>query len=476
MFRPNRLNPGQKKRLSIALESLSRPETLILDEPTTNLDVESSFQVMKFLSDYSRVPGRRVIITVHDPSSYVWRMIDNVVLLSKGKLMYQGPRNEIEAFFAKYERPCPPHFNPSDHYITVVNDDFHLNTTDVDEWALRFSEWQAEGRHQDIENATNIHATMSGSVSAVSIQDTESVSFSMSSFRRQRKTTIVTDVQPSTRGNLFETTRELTRHYLVDLTYNPATFWFRLGLYAALSLVIGAIFFDVESNENNRTKAALLFYLCGAFSFLSLSAVPFAVIERKVIAKEIRNGYYHPAIFHVSKAFASLFNMFVIAVVSTTIIIGMTDLKKPIEFCINVFLLLNCAEATTELICNLFQSSVLVTVVISGIYAVFLLLQGFVIPHDELPLWLRWANNVPFHTYSWRTFMHHEFDTSVLDTLKDYNIDDVKPAIDMWSLVIYAAVLHVLSILVLSFKHYRYNSRQVMKSSSAIAEENFQEE
>jgi ABC-type multidrug transport system ATPase subunit len=135
------LSGGQKRRLSVALEANSSPKMFVLDEPTSGLDSESAYQLIKFLQTYSRGIGRRrVIITIHQPSSFLWELIDNVVLLSKGKLIYQGPRSGIESFFASNGHPTPPNYNPADHYVTVANDSFQSNkmeTMSVEEWADR---------------------------------------------------------------------------------------------------------------------------------------------------------------------------------------------------------------------------------------------------------------------------------------------------------------------------------------------------
>jgi len=127
------------------LEALTNPSSLFLDEPTNGLDSQSALQLVKFLNRYAReVPGRRVILTIHQPSSFIWEKIDNIILLSQGKLMYQGNRCLMEIFFLANSAPTPPNYNPADHYVSMVNDDFtlHDNADSMrpDGWALAFTQ------------------------------------------------------------------------------------------------------------------------------------------------------------------------------------------------------------------------------------------------------------------------------------------------------------------------------------------------
>ena len=68
---------------------------------------------MQYLSSYARgrdpTTGRRrrVIVTIHQPSSQIWATIDNVILLAEGRLMYQGPRKDMNDFFSAYGHPVP---------------------------------------------------------------------------------------------------------------------------------------------------------------------------------------------------------------------------------------------------------------------------------------------------------------------------------------------------------------------------------
>jgi ABC-type multidrug transport system ATPase subunit len=99
-------------------------------------DAESALRLMEFVKDYARAgSGRRVILTIHQPSSSIWQLMDNVILLAKGKLMYEGSRENMEKFFESCGHATPMGWNPADHYVTMVNDEFRDHGKSVDEWA-----------------------------------------------------------------------------------------------------------------------------------------------------------------------------------------------------------------------------------------------------------------------------------------------------------------------------------------------------
>lgn len=63
--RPNELSGGEQQRVSLARALVNRPEMIIADEPTGNIDPELSFEIMKMLVEINK-RGTTVIVVTHE--------------------------------------------------------------------------------------------------------------------------------------------------------------------------------------------------------------------------------------------------------------------------------------------------------------------------------------------------------------------------------------------------------------------------
>jgi len=88
------LSAGQVQRVMIARGLVQEPEVLILDEPTSNLDVKYQMGVMKFLKAYARDKGIIVIIVCHD-LNITAAYADRVVLVYDRRVYADGSAKEV---------------------------------------------------------------------------------------------------------------------------------------------------------------------------------------------------------------------------------------------------------------------------------------------------------------------------------------------------------------------------------------------
>ncbi|KAG9158438.1 hypothetical protein Leryth_013179 [Lithospermum erythrorhizon] len=118
------LSGGQKRRVSICIEILTRPKLLFLDEPTSGLDSAASYYVMKRIVELARQYDMTVLASIHQPVSHVFQLLHNLCLLSKGRMIYFGSATDADQFFTKNGFACLTHQNPADHYLRIINTDF----------------------------------------------------------------------------------------------------------------------------------------------------------------------------------------------------------------------------------------------------------------------------------------------------------------------------------------------------------------
>lgn len=79
---PNELSGGEQQRVALARAIVNKPEILLADEPTGNLDPENSWEIMKLLDKVNK-QGTTVIVVTHN-MEIVERMQKRVITMKKG--------------------------------------------------------------------------------------------------------------------------------------------------------------------------------------------------------------------------------------------------------------------------------------------------------------------------------------------------------------------------------------------------------
>lgn len=162
------ISGGQRKRLNIALELIREPQVLLVDEPTSGLSSFDSENVMTLLKEQS-LQGKLVLSTIHQPSSELFRLFDQLLVLDQGGcLVYSGDPLEGITYFKELagradaqESECGycGHTNPDDILNIIESrevDEYggftDTRNTSPEEWYALYREKQDSGKaeaHQE---------------------------------------------------------------------------------------------------------------------------------------------------------------------------------------------------------------------------------------------------------------------------------------------------------------------------------------
>jgi ABC-type multidrug transport system permease subunit len=102
---------------------------------------------------------------------------------------------------------------------------------------------------------------------------------------------------------------ELTWRYFLNLAFNPGILATRVAMYIMLSLLVGFLFWGLGDDTDLasvQSRVAISFYCVAFFVFMSVAVLPFTVMERAIVDKEVVNRYYHPAFYQLAQAISSI--------------------------------------------------------------------------------------------------------------------------------------------------------------------------
>jgi iron complex transport system ATP-binding protein len=88
------LSGGQRQRVWIAMALAQDPRILLLDEPTTFLDLSHQIEVLELLCELNRTSGTTIVVVLHD-LNLAARYADDLVVMSEGRVVAHGAPGDV---------------------------------------------------------------------------------------------------------------------------------------------------------------------------------------------------------------------------------------------------------------------------------------------------------------------------------------------------------------------------------------------
>lgn len=354
MARCGDITGGQQKRVSIALGLLGDPQVLFLDEPTTGIDSNSAYQVVSYIQRLARELNKVVIMTIHQPSSACFNQLDDLLLLTQGKLAFFGPVSDCQPYFSSVGTRCV-HENVADLILDAVN-------SEEKDWAARFK---------------------------------------TSAFCRPLKTGLVSAATATKRPSEGARFMMLVRYLVLYYFRCPQFYLGRFGLLLLLALVSGGLKYQVGADLQVSSYPALNAMFSNSawqMMFSVVAAIPVFVLDQRLVQEESFDSALTFSTHCVARLLVSLPFNFVGALLYTAVFWGLMDL--PVEWEIYIyqalilFALSICTEPLVLIAVELLRNAMLCVSFSIVLLAVFLLLGGMFIQPGDLVVFLRWVPGI----------------------------------------------------------------------------------
>ncbi|PIA65376.1 hypothetical protein AQUCO_00100685v1 [Aquilegia coerulea] len=115
------ISGGQRKRVTTGELLVGPVKTLFMDEISTGLDSSTTFQIVKALRQSIHFLRGTAIISLLQPAPETYDLFDDIILLSEGQIVYQGPREHVLYFFKSMGFKCPERKGVADFLQEVTS-------------------------------------------------------------------------------------------------------------------------------------------------------------------------------------------------------------------------------------------------------------------------------------------------------------------------------------------------------------------
>ncbi|CAD98355.1 ABC transporter [Cryptosporidium parvum] len=451
------ISGGERKRVILGTELISDPQILFIDEPTSGLDAFMAFQILQLLIKLAKT-GRTIICTIHQPRTQVFQAFDEILLLSKGEVIYQGPSKSSVDYFSLIGYPVPENYNPTDYYLDLLVPrsnvekfaDSRLHSITYEQLRV-LPELYLSSEYND-RVIRKIDEHLSGQYSPIP----ELLLFSRSSHTcfgwiRKKLFAFSVIVKRSFMNNARNTLGSLVIGVLVN---------------AFIAVVIGSIFFNLPSFSNdigitfkNATNImGALFFSVMIATFGAMIALESFTRFRIIFSRERAKGLYGPATYMLGKHVGDfIFEIVPILVFSHIFYFmsntnsvsypGWNTLTQYLCYQLTILLTSWASYGLVYFICGITKSLELAYGIAPLIIIFFVIVSGFYVTVNKLPLWVSWIKYISFQRYSYSALVVNTFppnqnwgpiQTDIL--LKQFSIDQT-------SFLLNAVVLVVLGIL-----------------------------
>ena len=378
---------GERKRVSIAMMCVAQPRILFLDEPTSGLDSFIAFSVIKIMKKLCQM-GVTVLTTIHQPSSDIFELFDDLMLIQSGNIVYHGPCKDSVAHFSSIGFKCPEQHNPADYFF------MHVLTCGDDEEKARIKFSQNERTAALVEGWGKVK-----DVRPAVINETDSY---------------VLPAAEST-SSAYEQFSLLFRRSWREATRNPMRVRAQFGQSMVFAFIIATIWWDLATTQDGiQDRNGVIFFMSANGMMSSIMGVLSTFgNERETFIRDYENNLYGVGPYFVAKVMCDAPFYLTIPGIGATLMFFTVGFQLTFSNYINtvlIMILLNYTGMSMGLILASIFSDIAVALLIAPLIIMPLMMfSGFFLNADSTPVYYSWIPWVSPMKYAFTALARVEY-------------------------------------------------------------------
>ncbi|PQM34592.1 ABC transporter G family member 10 [Prunus yedoensis var. nudiflora] len=344
------ISGGEKRKVSIGVDLVHDPAVLLLDEPTSGLDSSSALDVALLLKTMASTQGKTMFLTIHQPGFRILELIDQILLLSNGTVIHNGPLHILEQRLRYAGHSIPLQVNVLEFAIEVMED----LIIHVEESEIEYGEIEGE-------------------------------------FKHVRPNSII--------GNVYEDR---------VLYANPL---FKEGICAGYYIFMNAA--NDPRRAKLQTQIGFFAFSLTFLMSSATEGLPIYLQERRILMRETSRGAYRISSYVISNTLVFLPFLLGVALLYATPVYWLVGLRREIDgflyFSLVVWMVILMSNSLVACFSALVPNFIMGTSLVAGLMGSFFLFSGFFIPKEDIPSYWTFMHYLSLFKYPLECFLINEY-------------------------------------------------------------------
>ncbi|KAH0596640.1 hypothetical protein MHUMG1_05758 [Metarhizium humberi] len=315
---------GERKRVSIAETLATKSTVTCWDNSTRGLDASTAFNYAKSLRIMTDVSGRTTLTTLYQAGEGIYDLMDKVLVIDEGRMLYQGPAAEAKQYFVDLGFHCPPRQTTADFLTSVCDVNARQFRPGFEarcpktaaELERAFRESRAYRVVLDDVGGFEKHMRDTGHADAQTFVD---------SVRDAKSRTVLK--QSVYTVSLWKQVLACTRREFWLVWGDKTSLYTKFFVIVSNGLIVGSLFYNTPADTGGAfLRGGVAFFSILFLGWLQLSELMKAVSGRAVIARHGEYAFYRPSAVSLARVLADLPMLAVEVVVFSVIMYFMTGL------------------------------------------------------------------------------------------------------------------------------------------------------
>ncbi|CAN1775901.1 ABC transporter G family member 2 [Linum perenne] len=401
---------GERRRVSIGIDIVHDPILLFLDEPTSGLDSTSAFKVVKVLQRIAQ-SGSIVMMAIHQPSYRILGLLDRLIFLSHGQIVYSGSPTSLPEFFSEFGHPIPENENTAEFALDLIRE--LEGVPEGTKSLVEFNKsWQQPKKVKVHAAITKLPLKVNAPISFVSSTAITKLPLKdvvRSAISRGKLVSVPTFANP-----IWIEMAVIGKRSMTNSRRTPELFGIRFVAVLVTGSILATVFWNLDNSPRGAQERIGFFAFAMATTYYTCAeSIPAFLQERYIFMRETAHNTYRRSSYVLAHSLIAIPSLIVLSAAFSAVTfwsVGLSGgLKSFLFFFLAVLSGFWAGSSFVSFLAGVISHVMLGFTIAVAILAYFLLFSGFFVSRDRIPSYWIWFHYISLVKYPYEAALLNEF-------------------------------------------------------------------